>query len=298
MQTSIAVMNASGRTGQRIAQNLLAAGRRVVALGRSADKLEGLRTQGADVCAGDPAHAAYLTAAFEGVHTVYGLLPYDLTAPGYLDSQRRLGEAMAQAVREAGVRRVVFLSSLGAEQPGGTGMIRPMHDQEERLRAIPQLDLICLRAGAFMENLYGVLPVVREAGIVADGFLPDLPVPMVATCDIADAAVQALLDPAWSGRQVREVLGPRDISMNEVTRLLAQHLDLPRLTYVQLSRGELEGALAEAGLAADVAALTGELTDAINAGRVGTTLGRSAANTTPTGMESFADELAEAYRGQ
>ena len=296
MQTSIAVMNATGRTGQRIAQALLNAGCRVVALGRSADKLAALQEQGADVCLGDPADAAYLSAAFEGVHTVYGLLPYDLTEPGYLDSQRLLGKAMARAVSQAGVKRVVFLSSLGAEQTGGTGMIQPMHDQEERLRTIPGLDLFCLRAGAFMENLYGALPVIREAGIVADGFLPDLPVPMVATRDIADAAVQALLDPAWHGQQVREVLGPRDISMNEVTRLLARSLGLPQLAYVQLPRSELEQALTEAGLAPDVSALTGELMEAINDGRVRTTLGRSAANTTPTGMQSFVHELAEAYR--
>ncbi|RZL06253.1 MAG: FMN-dependent NADH-azoreductase, partial [Rubrivivax sp.] len=221
--------------------------------------------------------------------------PYDLTEPGYLDSQRRLGEAMAQAVRDAGVKRVVFLSSLGADQPGGTGLIRPMHDQEERLRAIPGLDLMCLRAGAFMENLYGALPAVREAGVVADGFLPDLPIPMVATRDIADTALQALPDPGWTGHPVREVLGPRDISMNEVTRLLAERLNLPQLAYVQLPRSELERVLAEAGFAPDVAVLTGELTEAINAGRVRTTLGRSAASTTPTDVAGFAQELAAAF---
>lgn len=290
-KTSIAVMNATGRTGQHITQALLKAGRRVVALGRSADRLAAL---GTEARAGNPTDIAWLAAAFEGVHTVYGLLPYDLTEPGYLDSQRRLGEAMAQAVREAGVQRVVFLSSLGAEQPGGTGMIRPMHDQEERLRAIPGLAVLCLRAGAFMENLYGVLPAIREAGLVADGFEPELPVPMVATPDIAEAAVQALLDPTWAGHQLREVLGPRDITLNEVTRLLAQRLDLPQLAYVQLPRAELETALVQAGLAPDVAALTGELMDAINAGRVRTTLGRNAASTTPTSMESFVHELAQA----
>jgi len=296
MEKSIAVMNATGRTGQRIAEALLGAGWRVVALGRSAARLAALQARGADVRAGDPADADWLAAAFEGVDTVYGLLPYDLTEPGYLDSQRRLGEAMAQAVRAAGVRRVVYLSSLGAEQPGGTGMIRPMQDQEGRLRAIPSLSLMCLRAGAFMENLYGALPVIREAGVVADGFPPDLPIPMVATRDIADAAVRAVLDGSWSGRLVQEVLGPRDITMAEVTQLLGRHLDMPHLAYVQLPRDSLERALVEGGLAPDVAVLTGELTQAINDGRVRTTLGRSVASTTPTGMESFVRELAEAYR--
>lgn len=296
MQTSIAVMNATGRTGHRIAQALLAQGRRVVALGRSTARLGALQALGAQVRAGDPTDAACLAAAFDGVTAVYGLLPYDLSEPGYLDSQRRLGEAMAQAVRDAGVRRVVYLSSLGAEQPGGTGLIRPMHDQEERLRAIPDLDLLCLRAGAFMENLFGALPFVRDAGVVADGFRPDLKIPMVATCDIAAAAVQALLDDGWQGHQVREVLGPRDITMTEVVQLLAPHLDMPQLAYLQLPRDALERALADAGLAPDVALLTGELTQAINDGRVRTTLGRNAASTTPTGMERFVHELAEAYR--
>lgn len=296
MEKSIAVMNATGRTGRAVTEVLLGVGWRVVALGRSPDKLAGLRALGADARAGEPTDAAWLAAAFEGVDTVYGQLPYDVTEPGYLDSQRRLGEAMAQAVREAGVRRAVYLSSLGAEQPGGTGMIRPMHDQEERLRAVPGLHLTCLRAGAFMENLYGTLPFIREAGVVADGFPPDLPIPMVATSDVAAAVVRAVLDRSWAGHRVHEVLGPRDISMVEVTRLLAHHLHMPKLAYVQLPRDALERALAEGGLAPDVAALTGELTQAINDGRVRTTLGRSVANTTATDMGTFVFDLVEACR--
>ncbi|CAN5685803.1 NAD(P)H-binding protein [soil metagenome] len=291
MVLNIAVMHANGRTGRRIARSLLQAGARVTALGRSRERMADLEALGATVHAGDPHDAAWLTSALEGVDTVYGLLPYDVSVPGYLATQRRLGVAMATAVRNAGIRRLVFLSSVGAELPEGTGMLGSLHEQEQRLRALPGTHTLMLRAGAFMENLHGVMPLVRELGIVADAVEPDLALPMVASRDIADAAVRALLDPSWSGSVVREVLGPRDISFNEVARILAVRTGTESLSYVQMPYGEYEATLAQAGFAADTAALTTELARAINARRVQSRLGRTADSTTPTGFEEFSAEL-------
>ena len=271
----IAVMGASGRTGGRIARALLEAGVKVRALGRDAARLAGLK--GAQLCIGDPADAEYLADAFHGVHAAYCLLPYDPSAPGYLAAQARQGEAMAAALMEGRVGRVVFLSSLGAEQPGGTGAIVPIHDQEQRLRAIPGLDAIFLRAGAFFENLDWA-----RAGTYVDAVDPDVRFPMVATRDIADAAVAALLDPSWRGIAVREVLGPCDMSYAEAVAIV----NGPG-RYVQAGYAEVAEGLRQAGLAPDLAELTVGISRALNEGRIKSLAGRSAANSTPTRYEDY-----------
>ena len=61
------------------------------------------------------------------------MLPYDPTTPDYHANQNRMGEAIANAIRKAGVPTVVMLSSVGADMAAGTGFIASLHAQEQRL---------------------------------------------------------------------------------------------------------------------------------------------------------------------
>jgi uncharacterized protein YbjT (DUF2867 family) len=292
----ITVMGATGRTGSRITELRLKAGEKVRALGRSKSKLSDLERAGAEVIAGDASDAAFLTRAFRGADAVYTLLPYDLQKPNYLAEQDRTGEAVAKAVRESGVRHVVFLSSVGADQPSGTGPVASLHAQEERLRRIEGTNVLILRAGSFFENFYGSLGIIKQEGINCDSVLPDLAIPMIATRDIADAAEAALGARDFRGFVVRELLGPRDLTYTEATSLLGECIGKPDLKYVQLPYGDMAKALVQAGFAEDDADLYAELARAINDGRVKSQAGLKPETTTPTRFEDFARQLADAYR--
>ncbi|MCE4072805.1 MULTISPECIES: NAD(P)H-binding protein [Pseudomonas] len=293
----ITVMGATGRTGSRICQTLLDAGVPVRALGRNAERLAPLAAAGAQVAVGEPHDAAFLTGAFRGADAVYTLLAYGPDTEDYRNQQAAQGQAILQAIRASAVRRVVFLSSVGAEVVSGTGPIISMHDQEQRLRQLPpEVNVLMLRSGALFENLYGALEIVRAYDCYSDAVAADVPVPMVATRDVADAASHALLDRSWQGVLTREVLGQRDISYAEATRLLGAAIGRPELPYVTVSPQELSGALQEAGYSASVAACYAELGDAISSGRVRAQEARSPTNTTATRFEDFAQAWAEAYR--
>ncbi|MGE9761212.1 NAD(P)H-binding protein [Pseudomonas sp. PDM20] len=293
----ITIMGATGRTGSRICQTLLEAGVPVRALGRDAERLAPLAAAGAQIAVGEPHDAAFLSEAFHGSEAVYTLLAYGPDTEDYRQQQAAQGEAILSAIRTSGVRRVVFLSSVGAEVPAGTGPIISMHDQEQRLRLLPpEVDVLMLRSGALFENLYGALEIVRAYDCYSDAVAPDVPVPMVASRDVADAASCALLERDWQGRVTREVLGQRDISYAQATRLLGFAIGRPDLPYVPVSPPELAAALREAGCSASVAACYAELGEAISSGRVRAQEVRSARNTTATRFEDFAQAWAEAYR--
>lgn len=293
----ITVMGATGRTGSRICQTLLEAGIPVRALGRNAERLAPLAAAGAQVAVGEPSDAAFLTEAFQGAEALYTLLAYGPDTEDYRQQQAAQGEAIVQAIRASGVRRVVFLSSVGAEVPAGTGPIISLHDQEHRLHQLPpEVEVLMLRSGALFENLYRALEIVRAFGCYSDAVAPDVPVPMVATQDVADAAARALLSLDWQGRVTREVLGQRDLSYAEATRLLGAAIGRPELPYVVVPPLELASALREAGYSASVAACYAELGEAISTGRVRAREARSARNTTATPFEDFAQAWAEAYR--
>ena len=176
----IAVMGASGHTGQRVAELLLDSGEKVRALGRSREKLAALEKKGAEVWTGDAADARFLASAFQGADGVFTMVPPDPRAPDYRTLQDRIGEATSSALRESGVRKVAFLSSLGSELPAGTGPIAGLHAQEERLRSLQGVDTLLLRPGYFFENFYQTLGLIKHQGINGSAIAPDVPISMIA----------------------------------------------------------------------------------------------------------------------
>jgi uncharacterized protein YbjT (DUF2867 family) len=291
----IAVMGASGNTGGRISEQLLRHGERIRALGCSSQRLAALERRGADVRTGDATDAAFLTKAFRDADAVYTLLPPDPQSPDLRKTWDQEGEALVKAIRDSGVRYVVFLSSIGADLPEGTGPIAGLHAQEERLRTLAGVSVLILRSASFFENFYAVLGVIKHRGINGGAVAPDLRLPMIATRDIADVAARALKARDWTGAVVRELLGPRDITFAEATRIIGERIGKPDLKYVQFPYADYASSLVQMGLSANMAALYAEMARAFNDGKIRSREGRKPENTTPTRFEDFAEDLARAY---
>jgi uncharacterized protein YbjT (DUF2867 family) len=292
----ITVMGASGHVGRRVAELLLDSGEKVRALGRSKEKLASLEKKGAEVQTGEAADARFLASTFRSAEGVFTLLPPDSRSSDYRALQDTIGEAMVKAIRESGVRRVVFLSSVGADLPAGTGPIAGLHAQEERLRELDGVDVLNLRPAYFFENFEETLGLIKHQGINGGAIAPNVAIPMIATRDIADAAARALRERRFHGVVVQELLGPRDLTHSEATRILGARIGKPDLQYVQFSYTDFVKALVEAGLSENVASLYAEMARALNEGKVRSLEGRRPENTTTTRFEDFAGGLEEAYR--
>jgi uncharacterized protein YbjT (DUF2867 family) len=291
----VTVLGATGKTGGAAAERLVASGVKVKAVARSADKLAALAKKGAEPVAADLEDAAALAAALRGSDTAYLMIPSDYTKPDLLGQYLRAGESIARAVKDAGLRRAVLLSSLGADAPSGTGPIVGLHGIEERLRGIAGLDLLILRAGYFYENSFGTMGLIKHQGINGGAIAPDVAIPTIGTADIGWVAAEALRAGDFSGTVVRELSGPRDLTMIDVTRALGKAIGKPDLAYVRFpDDGYVEG-LKSAGFAPDAARLFLEMAQAFNKGLVRSLPGSEKVRTTTT-FESFADAFALAYR--
>jgi uncharacterized protein YbjT (DUF2867 family) len=284
---TISVMGATGHVGGRIAERLLAEGHTVRALGRSLDKLAGLKAKGAEVLTGDAADAAFLTRAFTGADGAFTLQPPALTAPDYPARQTAEGEAIAKAVKDSGVEYVVVLSSVGADRPSGTGPIAGLHAQEERLKRLPGVNVLALRPGFFFENFFATLPLIEHEGVNGGAVAGTTSLPMIATPDIGDVAARALAARDWTGFQVRELLGPRDLTHDECTRIIGAAIGKPALPYVRFPYADYAASLVQAGLSKSMADQYSEMAKAFDDGLVVSVEGRNAANTTPTTFESW-----------
>jgi uncharacterized protein YbjT (DUF2867 family) len=292
----ITVMGASGHVGGEIADLLIESGEKVRALGRSVEKLERVAGKGATVLTGGADDAVFLTDAFRGADAAFTLLPPDVRAADYRRQQDGQGEAIAAAIRNSGLRYVVFLSSLGADLAEGTGPIAGLHAHEERLRRLSGVNVLVLRPAYFFENFFDTMELVRQQGINGGPIAGDLPFPMIATRDVAAVAARALRQRDWHGVVVRELLGERDLTFAEATRIIGERIGKRDLSYVQFPYADFSASLVQMGVSPNVAGLYAEMARAVNEGRVKSREGRRSENTTPTRFEAFADTLAHAYQ--
>ena len=289
------ILGASGNTGSIIADSLLSEGKKVRVVGRDAGRLQRFVRQGAEAFTATMSDAAALTKAFSGARAAYLLLPPVKSR----EEQERESDAIAKAVKESGLRYAVNLSSYGAQVPEGTGPVAGLNSAEQKLNAISGLNVLHLRAAYFMENNLAAIGMIQGMGVFGNALLPDLKVPMAATRDVGDYAAQRLLHLDFSGKQTRELLGERDLSMTEATAVIARGIGKPDLRYEQFPYNEVQEALTQMGVPPKGAAMYIEMYKAINAGVLIPQEPRSADNTTPTSFEQFVqDTFAPAYHGK
>jgi uncharacterized protein YbjT (DUF2867 family) len=293
------VLGATGNTGSVIANSLLLKGEKVRVVGRDAARLERFARKGAEAFTANVNDAAALTKAFTGARAAYLMLPPSMTSQDYRADQERESDAITKAVKESGLHYAVNLSSYGAHVPEGTGPIAGLHSSEQKLNAIGGLNVLHLRAGYFMENNLAAIGIIQGMGMFGHALLPELKLPMIATRDIGDYAAQRLLNLDFSGKQTRELLGERDLSMSEATGVIARGTGKPDLRYVQFPYEQVQQVLMQMGIPPKTAALFIEMYKAINAGVVAAQEPRTAENTTPTSFEKFVqDVFVPAYQGK
>ncbi|MGV9818219.1 NAD(P)H-binding protein [Nocardia xishanensis] len=193
----IVVTGATGNIGRSLVPLLAAAGAQVTAVSRGIGGVElpeGVRGVAADL--GDPAS---LSPALAGAKSLFLLLSGEqlMTGP---EPEEVLG-----AVADAGVRRVVFVSSVGTQtRPEAAGYDR-LRAYEKALRA-SDLEWTILRPGGFFSNTYAWAESVRTESVVAAPF-GSVGLPSVDPADIAAVAAAALREDGHAGR-IYTLTGP------------------------------------------------------------------------------------------
>jgi len=294
-----AITGATGHTGNIVARRLLDEGKQVRAIGRDRQRLGSLIDAGAEPFVCDLTDAAALSRAFAGAKAAYVMIPPDMAGNNFRAFQDRITDCVASALADAGVEFAVTLSSIGADKSSKTGPVVGLYNLEKRIGAIDGLNVVHLRAGYFMENTLAQANVIHAMDKTAGPLRPDLKLPMIATRDIGHAAAELLLRLGFTGQQTRELLGPRDVTMTEATRIIGQAIGKPDLSYVQMSDNEFRNAMAQMGFSTNVANLILEMAAALNSGHMRALEPRSAGNTTPTSFETFvAEEFVRVYEGR
>jgi uncharacterized protein YbjT (DUF2867 family) len=259
------VTGATGRTGSVVASTLLEQNKKVRVVVRDAQKGEVWKRRGAEVAVADLNDEAALARAFAGADAAYLLVAPNYTSNQVFADQKKEVDALAGAVRQAGVKHVVLLSSIGAELASGNGPIQGLHYAEEKLR--PLTALTALRAAYFQENWGSTLPLAKQQGILPAMLRADKRFPMVATQDIGRVAAEALLaGPSKAGTLI-QLAGPQDYAPIDVVEVASSVLG-KKVQRIDVPEEGMVPALTQAGLTEDLARLFREMNVAFSEGRI------------------------------
>jgi uncharacterized protein YbjT (DUF2867 family) len=285
----VAVMGAAGHVGARVADLLLQEGEQIRAL-EHGRPLDGLAARGAQVVRGDAASAVDLVSLFDGADAALVLLPDNVGEERFVAVRSTIASSIGDALMRRPVGHVVMLSSVGVDRPDVPGVPAGLRELEQRLFDLEQINVLALRSASYMDYLLMNVPLIRSQGINGSAVDGDLPIPMIATRDVAAEAAERLVRRDFSGHATKVLLGPEDVTMRRATTAIGRRIGHPDAPYVQFPPDDLKGALMGSGMSDEAASLLVAMQLGVNEGRFAAGVERTPENTGSTRLDEFLDD--------
>lgn len=252
----IIVTGSLGRISRPLTEELVQKGHAVTVISSQSDRQQTIESLGATAAIGSLEAVDFLADTFTGADAVYTMIPpanFFGPALDLLAYYRRLGNKYVQAIGQAGVRRVVNLSSVGAHLDKDNGILRGAHDVEQILNELPPAVAIThMRPVGFYYNLYGFVSMIKNQGFIAANYGANDELIWVSPLDIAAAVAEELEKPAV-GTNVRYVASD-ELTGNETASLLGAAIGKPDLTWTLVSDEHMQRGLVAAGMNPQIAA--------------------------------------------
>jgi uncharacterized protein YbjT (DUF2867 family) len=142
---------------------------------------------------------------------------------------------------------------------------------------------------SFMDNLLRQVAPIKNQGVFFSPIAGDRKLPACATRDIAAAAAKLLLDRSWSGQGSVAVLGPGDLSFNDMAGIMSEVLGKP-VRYQQIPFDAYKARFIGFGMSEAMAQGMTDMAAAKNDG-LDNAEPRTAENTTPTSFRQWCEEV-------
>ena len=221
----IVITTPTGQIGRQVLGDLLESGEQLRVIARDPSQLPAGVREDLDIVEGSHGDAAVVDKAFAGADAVLWLTPADRRAPSVEAAFVGFTRPAAEAFNRHGVGRVVGVSVLGRGTPwaGRAGFVTGSLAMDD-LIAASGVAYRALTNPYFMENTVLQAESIKNQGLFFSPIAGDRKLPAVATRDIAAAASRLLLDASWSGAGEVPLLGPEDLSFNDMAEIMSQVL--------------------------------------------------------------------------
>jgi len=290
------VTGATGNTGKIVAERLLKAGEEVKVISRSEAKLEDLIGKGAIPAVGDLLDADFVKETLKGADGIYAMIPPNFTAKDFPGYQKEVADNLATGAAEGKVKYAVTLSSYGAHAQSGLGVVSGLYPFEQLFNDLPDTQVVHLRAGYFYDNFFSSIPVIKNNGVL--GGFPiegDVPLEMVYTADIGNAAADLLMNRDFEGKEVLFLAHESRYTLNEAARILGMKIDRPNLSYIAFPPESAKEAMMGFGMSESLAENYLKFSQGANSGKLIEANAEHPKRNAPTSLEDFASIFAVAF---
>jgi uncharacterized protein YbjT (DUF2867 family) len=286
----IVITTPTSAIGHQVLENVLESGEPVRVIARDPSRITAQTRARVEIVQGSHGDIDAVTRAFEGADAVFWLVPPDPRAKSmeaaYLDFTR----PACAALKQQGVKRVVGVSALGrgTALAGKAGLVTASLAMDD-LIASTGVSYRALTMPSFMDNILRQVEPIRNKGMFFSPINGDRKLPTCATRDIAAAAARLLRDPSWSGNGSVAVLGPEDLSFNDMAQIMSEVLG-KSVRYQQTPFASFKAGFIERGMSDAVAQGMFDMYLAKDEGLDNAEV-RTPENTTPTSFRQWCEAV-------
>lgn len=297
----IIVTGSLGYVGKPLTEELIKKGHSVTVISSNAEKKKDIEALGAKAAIGTMEDANFLTDTFTGADAVYCMLALhgsfadpENTATNVIAQADAVANNYVQAIERSGVKRMVYLSSIGADMEKDSGLIIIHHHAEKTLSKLPSdVNISFMRPSGFYKNLFAFVPSIKTQGIIAASYGGDDLNIFVSSLDIADAIVEEL-ESQVPGRKVRYIAS-EELPCNEAAGILGAAIGKPDLKWVTISDEQQLNGYKTHGMNDSLAQQFVEMNASIHKGRFYKDYNQHKPTLGKVKLKDFAKEFAAAY---
>jgi uncharacterized protein YbjT (DUF2867 family) len=277
----IVITTPTGAIGHQVLENVLRGADPIRVIVRDPSRLASHVLDRVEIVKGSHGDTTIVNKAFAGADAVFWLVPPDPRAKtvdaAYLDFTR----PACAAFKTQGIKRVVGISALGRGTPvaAHAGLVTASLKMDD-LIASTGVHYRAVTNPSFVDNLLRQVELIKNQGIFSLPISGDLKQPSACTRDIAATAAKLLLDQSWNGVGSVPVLGPEDLSYNDMATTLSEVLGRP-VRFQEIPGEAFKARLLERGMSEVMAQANLDMWVAYNRG-LDTAEPRTPQSTTPT----------------
>lgn len=262
----IIVTGSLGNISKPLTKDLLQKGHDVTVISSKAEKQKEIEALGATAAIGSIEDTAFLAKTFAGADIVYTMVPpVNFFDPNLdiIEYYIKLANNFKQAIQQAGITKVIHLSTIAAHTNKGNGMLAYGYEIENVLRTLPDnVSIKIMRPVGFYYNMLAFIPAIKNANAIIQNYGGDEKEPWVSPLDIAETIAEEIEKP-FNGRTVRYIASD-EVSPNEVAKILGEAIGKPDLKWNIISDEDFITNLKRVGFSQQAA----EGLANMNAGRV------------------------------
>jgi len=274
--------------GRQVVARLLDSGQPIRVIARDPSRLATETRQRVEIVQGSHGDLDVCHRAFAGADAVFWLVPPAPRAESLEAAFVDFTRPACQAARAQRVARIVGVSALGRGVAGNAGLVTASLAMDD-LIASTGIAYRALTMPSFMDNTLRQVESISRRGVFVSALSGDRKHPTCATRDIAAVAARLLVDRTWTGHASVPVLGPEDLSFNDMARIMSEVLGKP-VQYQQIPIQAFKARLTEHGMSEAMAQGMAEMMVAKEAG-LDDAEPRTPDNTTPTSFRQWCDDV-------